>query len=58
MKFFFFIFLALNTMARNGDDGYKRVTEGMGLCARITATYVQSKMKWILDTFLQCKRIP
>ena len=39
-EFFFFIFLALNTMARNGDGGYKRVTEAMGLCAQITATYV------------------
>ena len=36
---FFFIFLALNTMARNGDGGYKRVTDAMGLCAPITATY-------------------
>ena len=47
-------------MARNGDGGYKRVTEAMGLCAPITATYVafilSEKMVLYLLSFVETPR--
>ena len=53
---FFFIFLGLNTMTRNGDGGCKRrVTEAMGLRAPNTATYVAfiSSEKIVLQQNIQ-----
>ena len=48
---FFFIFSALNTMARNRDSEYKRVTEAMGLCAPYTATYVLCSLHFVGENF-------